>query len=58
MSAHTFDDCPTCGKNITDVDPGGCEAENGQRYCLDHLPREADPELFDSYRAFLASGTV
>jgi hypothetical protein len=39
------DNCPTCGKRITDVDEGGCEAPNGQRYCIDHLPDDVREEI-------------
>lgn len=45
------DNCPTCGRRITDTDPAGCETESGQRYCLVHLPRTADPELYDAWWA-------
>jgi hypothetical protein len=51
-----LDHCPTCSRRITDTDPDGCETASGQRYCLAHLPREADPDLFDAYQKFLAEG--
>lgn len=42
----SLDHCPACDRRITDVDPDGCETGSGQRYCLSHLTREADPELY------------
>lgn len=50
MDTRTLDDCPSCGKRITDADPGGCETPTGQRYCLDHLPRDVWPEMFDEWQ--------
>ena len=50
----TLDNCPTCGRPISDVDPMGCETATGQRYCLDHLPRSADPDLFDAVATWTA----
>lgn len=36
-----YDHCPTCGRRIPDIDPdglpAGCEAEDGQRWCIEHL---------------------
>lgn len=55
--AHTrasLDHCPFCERRITDTDPMGCETESGQRYCLNHLPRKADPNLFDDWWAYEA----
>lgn len=34
------DNCPSCGRRISDYDPEGCEAPTGQRYCLIHVPDE------------------
>ncbi len=48
------DRCPTCRRLISDTDSTGCETETGQRYCLDHLPRSAAPDLFDRYQRLLA----
>lgn len=48
MTGHQDpDECPGCGRWISDLDPEGCEATWGQRYCLRHLPDRApgdDPE--------------
>jgi hypothetical protein len=30
------DECPTCGKRIKDFDELGCEAPDGQRWCVEH----------------------
>jgi hypothetical protein len=30
------DNCPTCGRRITDFDELGCEAPDGQRWCIEH----------------------
>lgn len=38
----SLDNCPTCDRRITDFDANGCELDNAQRWCLDHL-REGDP---------------
>lgn len=38
LSVTTFDNCPTCGRRITDYDTTGCEGTSGQRYCLAHVP--------------------
>lgn len=32
------DNCPLCGRLISDLDPDGREDENGQRHCADHVP--------------------
>ena len=42
-----YSHCPTCKRYICDDDMKGCEAPTGQRYCLEHLPREAYPDLYD-----------
>jgi hypothetical protein len=31
-----IDHCPTCGKYVKDSDLEGCEAPDGQRWCVDH----------------------
>jgi len=31
-----LDECPLCNKRIKDFDEGGCEAPNGQRWCIEH----------------------
>lgn len=54
----SLDNCPTCGRRITDVDPDGCETGFGQRFCLAHLTYDADPELFDAYQRHLAGEQV
>lgn len=46
-----LDNCPACGRRISDLDPDGCELESGQRYCLAHAP--ADSEVGSAYRKFL-----
>jgi hypothetical protein len=33
-----LDRCPTCGRRITDTDDAGCEAADGQRWCIAHVP--------------------
>lgn len=33
-----LDHCPECGRRITDHDMTGCERDDGQRYCMEHLP--------------------
>ena len=45
----SLDNCPTCGTRIRDYDAGGCEAENGQRYCLAHIPADRRAELFPDW---------
>ena len=35
---RSLDNCPTCGRRITDFDMTGCETDSGQRWCLVHLP--------------------
>lgn len=40
LPAFGLDNCPACGLRISDVDPGGCEPDEGQRYCLWHVPAE------------------
>lgn len=32
------DNCPECGRAILDYDMTGCEGEDGQRWCVKHLP--------------------
>ncbi len=31
-----LDDCPACGRRIKDSDETGCEAPDGQRWCINH----------------------
>jgi hypothetical protein len=40
----SLDDCPTCGRRITDVDDNGLEANDGQRWCRDHAPAGWDQD--------------
>jgi hypothetical protein len=37
-SLWDMSNCPACGHRITDFDPGGCEIDRGQRWCLWHVP--------------------
>lgn len=36
----SLDNCPTCGRRITDFDMTGVEGigDGGQRWCIKHLP--------------------
>jgi hypothetical protein len=38
MSKHSLDNCPRCGRRITDYDVRGREADNGQRDCNGPCP--------------------
>lgn len=40
-----MDNCPVCGKRISDWDPEGCELPSGQRACLAHLTPAQREEL-------------
>jgi hypothetical protein len=53
----SLDNCPTCGRRITDTDDRGMEADNGQRWCIvHHLAELAErPRALDYDR--LAPGT-
>lgn len=35
-----LDNCPKCGKFIFDYDTTGCEAPDGQRWCIGHALEE------------------
>lgn len=48
-TATSADNCPTCGRRITDYDDNGCEAPWGQRYCLEHLPAAAPSDGGDDF---------
>lgn len=38
LGAPSLDDCPECGRRITDFDMSGCEDDTAQRWCVAHLP--------------------
>jgi hypothetical protein len=47
--------CPVCGKRIKDYDyPDGCEAPDGQRWCVKHLtvgpPKEVPFDLREEWK--------
>ena len=44
---NDLDHCPACDLTITDHDPDGMEAADGQRWCVEHYPmaRELTGEL-------------
>lgn len=46
-----IDNCPECGRRITDWDMTGCEAPDGQRWCLIHVPAEPTQEMIDAFLA-------
>lgn len=39
-SKSQLDNCPKCGRRIKDTDEVGCEAPDGQRWCIDHALEE------------------
>lgn len=41
----TYDQCPTCGKDITDTDEDGTEREDGQRWCIIHYVEHMERSL-------------
>jgi hypothetical protein len=46
MAANqTLDNCPVCQRRIVDFDMSGCEDDNGQRWCVTHLP-DGHPQAY------------
>lgn len=36
--ANPLDHCPKCSRKILDFDMSGCEDDDAQRWCVEHLP--------------------